>query len=297
MAATTTALIAAPAGESGRSAVSWAAIVGGAFVAAAVSLILLALGSGLGLASASPWAGAGASAKALGVGAMIWLILTQVLSAGLGGYLAGRLRTLWVDIHNDEVFFRDTAHGFLVWALGAVLSASILASTAGAIVGGAAQAGANAIGAMGSAAGEAAQAVADDSANYFSDMLMRAESPDAETNSAGLRQDVGRIVAQSLQRGEVNADDRAYLAQVVAKRTGMSASDAEQRVDNVIKQAEAAKMKAAQEAKAAADAARKVAAGISIWMVISLLAGAFCASLAATFGGRTRDRLAISSRV
>jgi len=41
--------------------------------------------------------------------------------------------------HNHEVFFRVTAHGFLVWALGAVLSASILASTAGSLASGVAK--------------------------------------------------------------------------------------------------------------------------------------------------------------
>ncbi|MBL8268002.1 hypothetical protein [Steroidobacter sp.] len=279
--------------ESGRSAVSWAAIIGGAVVAAAVSLILLALGGGLGLASVSPWAGAGASAQTFGIAAMIWLLLTQVVSAALGGYLAGRLRTIWVDIHDGEVFFRDTAHGFLVWALGAVLSASILASSAGAIIGGAAQAGAGALGAVSSAASaQLAQVTTEDSTNYFADMLLRSESSDTDATSSSVHQDIGRILATSLRQGELSTADRTYLAQIIARRTGMNEREAEQRVDSVINQAKAAKDKVAQEAKAAADAARKVAAGISLWMVISLLAGAFCASLAATFGGRTRDKLA-----
>src|SRR4029453_17552013 len=99
--------------ESSRSAVSWAAILGGAVGAISATLVLTALGTALGFASISPWSNAGASATALGVGAVIWLVVTQWLSAAFGGYLTGRLRTKWAANNSDEVFFRDTAQGFL----------------------------------------------------------------------------------------------------------------------------------------------------------------------------------------
>jgi len=99
--------------ESAVSAVSWVAIIAGAFAIAAASLILLALGAGLGLASVSPWYNSGPSATTFGVWAAVWLIVVQWLSAALGGYLTGRLRTKWVGVHTNEVYFRDTAHGFL----------------------------------------------------------------------------------------------------------------------------------------------------------------------------------------
>src|SRR5690349_18596371 len=101
------------AAESAISAVSWPAIVAGAFAIAAVGLILLALGSGLGLSSVSPWPSSGPSATTFGVYAAVWLIIVQWVSAAVGGYLTGRLRTKWVGVHTDEVYFRDTAHGFL----------------------------------------------------------------------------------------------------------------------------------------------------------------------------------------
>ena len=41
--------------------------------------------------------------------------------------------------------------------------------------------------------------------------------------------------------------------------------------------------------KSAADEARKASAYASLWLVVSLLVGAFVASLMATFGGRQRD--------
>jgi hypothetical protein len=88
------------------SAVSWAAVIGGALAAVAISLLLVALGSGIGLSSVSPWSSLNPSATTFTLLAAVWLIIVQWLSSAMGGYLAGRLRTKWADIHTGEVFFR-----------------------------------------------------------------------------------------------------------------------------------------------------------------------------------------------
>ena len=136
----------------GKSAASWAAIIAGASVAVSVSLILLALGSGLGFAEISPWPGRGASATTFTVTTAIWLIVTQWISAGLGGYIAGRLRTRWYGTHTHEVFFRDTAHGLITWSVATVLVGAVFAGSVSALLSGgvhaaseAASAGAGAI--------------------------------------------------------------------------------------------------------------------------------------------------------
>lgn len=116
--------------ESSAAAVEWAAIVGGALAAIGVTIIVLTLGSGLGLATVSPWSFSNPAPETFGMVAAIWLIVTQWLSSALGGYLTGRLRTKWVGIRTDEVFFRDTAHGFLAWALATVLVAIFFALAA-----------------------------------------------------------------------------------------------------------------------------------------------------------------------
>src|SRR6202167_2802106 len=128
---------AAPASPS-TSAASWPAIIAGAFVAAAVTLILLALGSGLGFASISPWPGKGVTATTFAATTAIWLILTQCVSAGFGGYLAGRLRTRWIGTHAHEVFFRDTAHGLITWAVATVGVAALVGTSLFSVIGGAA---------------------------------------------------------------------------------------------------------------------------------------------------------------
>jgi hypothetical protein len=129
--------------ESSASAVEWAAIAGGALAAIGISIILFTLASGAGLAAVRPWAFSNPSPTTFGVATAIGLIVTQWVASALGGYLTGRLRIKWVGIRTDEIFFRDTAHGFLAWALATVLmvvlfsvlgSATVAATSGGAEV-------------------------------------------------------------------------------------------------------------------------------------------------------------------
>jgi hypothetical protein len=273
--------------ETARSAVSWSAIFIGAIAAIAATLVLFALGAGLGLSVVSPWGGRGASAETVGVGAAIWLVVTQWLSSALGGYLTGRLRAKWVWLHTHEVFFRDTAHGFMAWALATVLIAAMIAAFAASGVGGAARGASEA--AVGAAAG-AAQAVAQNDgadSGYFTDMLLRTTNPVVAVDRRDVRAETSRILMRSLQDGKVtlSPEDRSYLAQQVAARTGSSQADAEKRVDAIVTQLNDAQ----QKARAAADELRKRTAQLSIMHAIAMAIGAFIAATAAALGGRTRD--------
>jgi hypothetical protein len=282
--------------ESFGSAVSWGAVLAGAFVASATYLMLLLAGAGFGFASMSPWGDEGASARTLGVGAIVWLVVTQIISAGLGGYIAGRLRTKWVDTHSDEVYFRDTAHGFLVWAVGAVVSAFLLASGLSSAVSGAAQVGASAVSGVGSAVSSALPGAAGGdgadgtgpSAQYFVDSLFRSDRPDAAQGDAA-KAEVGRIVAASLARGSITPEDKTYVARVISTQAGVDQATAEKRIDDTMNRARQTTDEVKQKAREAADAARKAAAGFALWAFISMLIGAFSATFAATRGGRTRD--------
>lgn len=270
----------------GASAVSWAAIVAGALAASALSLALVALGSGLGFSSLSPWTGAGASPKAVGIASVIWLILMSAIASGLGGYLAGRLRIRWVDVHSDEVFFRDTAHGFLAWSIATLVTAAILTSAAASLIGGAAKVGA----ATADGANAVGQAMDASPEEYFADMLMRTDQSNGNPGDAASRTEASRIFAIALRAGELAPTDRTYLAQVVARRSGLSQAEADQKVTQTIEGAKTAADNLQATAREAADAARKVAAKLSLWVFVSLLIGAFCGSFAATIGGRQRDR-------
>jgi|HubBroStandDraft_6_1064221.scaffolds.fasta_scaffold13077_4 hypothetical protein len=266
--------------DSHSSGITWSAVIAGAFVSAALSLILLSLGTGLGLSAVSPWSNSGLSAATISKGAILWLILMQAIGSLMGGYLAGRLRTKWAKIHSDEVYFRDTAHGFLVWAVGLVITAAFLASAAASVAGGAGRLG-TAERAAGSASAPSG-GLAINPNEYFVDSLLRSNPPNLGQTETALRGEVGLIFANALRTGEIPPADKTYLDEIVAARSGMKPAEADGRVTQVF-----------AEAQQAADTARKAVAHLSLWMFLALLIGAFCASLAATFGGAQRDHVVI----
>jgi len=268
---------------SSKSAASWAAIIAGAVVAVAASLILLALGSGLGFAAVSPWADHGVSAATFTVTTAIWLIVTQWISAGLGGYLTGRLRTRWIGTHSHEVFFRDTAHGLVTWAVATIVAAALVGASVLSMAGGAihiasAAASASAQGMMSGASASMA--------SYGTDKLFRSvASTDGARSVQDLRVEAGHIIANAMSAGSVPDADRTYLANLIVAKTGLSQADAQTRVDEWVSMG----MEAETKAKATADAARKAASQASIYTALSLLIGAFIASISAALGGQRRD--------
>ena len=273
-----------------QPAVSWAAIAAGAVAAAALALVLISFGAGLGLSAVSPWSDSGISASSFKTGSGIYLVIVAVMSSAVGGYLASRLRTKWVGVHTHEVFFRDTAHGFLAWAFATLLSASALSSTTAYLANGSAAG-------SGVVASQASRSV--NPAEIYVDKLFRAGPPmqvapvapssadsspanptaPTGTNSRQSRAEVLRLWTVSFRNNQdLSATDKAYVAHVVAARTGLSQADAEKRVNDVI-----------AEAKTAADDTRKGAAKLSFWLTAAMLFGAFAASLAAVEGGSLRD--------
>ncbi len=312
--------------EATASGVSWAAVIAGAAVAAALSLALLALGAGLGLSVVSPWTGDGASASAIGTASIVYLIAMQLVAAAMGGYLAGRLRTKWSGVHDDEVYFRDTAHGFLVWAVGLVLTASLLTTAASSIIGGVAKAGAAgatvaaaSVGVAGAASATKNSGASEDSgpSAYLVDSLFRsntqgsmsqagvpsviggpATSTNAVTGSSGAANDATTAATNAATKIEaariitngvvdMSAADKTYLAQLIAAKTGIASVDAEKRITELQTRIRAKEI----AAREAADVARKAAAKVALWIFLGLLIGAFCASFAATIGGRQRDKV------
>jgi len=282
-----------------QPAVSWPAVAAGAVAAAALTLLLVAFGAGMGFSAVSPWSDSGVSAGTFSVATGIYLVLVGIMSSAVGGYIAGRLRSKWTGIHTNEVFFRDTAHGFLAWAFAALICATALASTTAHLANGA---GASLAGATGQAARAA------NPADVYVDKLFRAPAAGsaaatpaqpadnaANTNAGanaapmggangamGIAQSRGEIVrlwtADFRDGDDLTSADRSYVAQMVAARTGISQADAEKRVNDAV-----------TEAKSAIDKARRAAAKLSFWLTAALLFGAFAASLAGAEGGALRD--------
>jgi hypothetical protein len=227
----------------------------------------------------------------------IWLIVTQWVSAALGGYIAGRLRTRWIGTHVHEVFFRDTAHGLITWAVATILVVAVSASSvmsavgaAGRAAGAGAAAGATAMaGGPGSEPGRMSPNNAPNANSSISpyeiDKLFRSAPSGGPASLADTRMETAHIAANAFVNGSVSAADRGYLVEQVSARTGASQADAQARVDSFI----SAITQAQEKLKADADAARKAAAEASIYLALSLLIGAFIASISAALGGRIRD--------
>jgi hypothetical protein len=294
------------------SAVSWGSIFAGAAAAAALSLILLMLGVGLGLSSVSPWAYEGISAATFGVSTILWISLMQLLASAMGGYLAGRLRTKWLAVPTDEVYFRDTAHGFLAWAIATLATATLLTSVIGSIVNNGIQAGASVAGGVATVAtatvacratAAGSEITKSDSGNgpmgYYLDSLFRKDMKTASAASgaggnpqqaaAAPLAEVAGIFMNSIRTGNLPDGDVRYVGQIVAQRTGLTQQEAERRVTETYTRVQTTMREAETAAKGAAEKGRKASAYTTLWFSISLLIGAFVASWAAIYGGRRRD--------
>ena len=262
---------------SSQSGVSWAAIFAGALAAGVLSLLLFMLGIGLGLSSVSVWSGSGADGSTVGWGAVVWLVVTQLLSAAVGGYLAGRLRTKWQGVHTDEVYFRDTAHGFLAWALatigmvilaGSVLSSALtgvgkaagaVASGAATVAGGAASAVGGAVGTVGSVAGGAAsaavgaatgQVAGDNDLGYWISTMMRNGGP-TEAQKQQVQDKVSGVAGEVADKAAEVADNQTGTVAEVAKDVQQTAQELQKNPTQVPQKA---KQVASQARDAAADA-------------------------------------------
>jgi hypothetical protein len=246
---------------------AWTPAVAGALIATAFSTVLVAFGTAIGLsvASAAPtWRDASA---ALWLLSGIYLILVSLISFGLGGYVAGRIRPSLPAANSDDIEHRDGLHGLAAWAIAVVMTVLLTALLASATV----------------ARAPSAQTIPSASAaepmlSYELDRLFRParRAPNAET--AMERAEAGRILLTSSNHNGVAAEDRTWLVQLVTGITGLAGPDAERRVDTVIGNAKTA---IARSRRSAIIAAFSIAA--------SILLGAVVAWFAACEGGRHRD--------
>jgi hypothetical protein len=284
---------------------SWGAIAAGALCAAAISFVLVTFGSAIGLSAISPWPHVGLSPTVALLIAALWAALVQVIAFAAGGYVAGRVRNSWGSVASHERRFRDGMHGLIVWAVGLLVGAALVASAAVGLAKTGAQAAATvAAGAVGNpAAGSNGVALPVDSGF---DYLMRPAVGQAATRDQGaatpapaaaqpavyrmpsaeeLKPSIVRILGDALEAGSLPAADRTYLAALVSARTGMSQGDAEKRVDDAFQRAKAAETKL----RAAADKARKASILAAFLAAATLAIGCAAACAGATAGGRHRD--------
>jgi hypothetical protein len=279
--------------SAGTSFVEWGAVLAGAFLAAAISFVLLTFGAAIGLSATSPWPNSGVSAKLIATLAVLWAMMQQIGAFMVGGYVAGRMRSRWHEPTQHEVEFRDGLHGGLVWAVGIVIGAALAMATAGA----AAKTG---IDVAGKAAGVTALSTTEPMDAVLDSMLRPttvAQAPSASTPPAAAtpapsalrtrstaassdetRSEMARILASAVASGALSDQNRAYLAQGVAQRSGLSQQEAERRVNEAF-----------TAAREAADKARKAAILTGFVTAASLIISVGAAWWAAIRGGQHRD--------
>jgi hypothetical protein len=251
---------------SGRYA-AWTPIILGAIIATALSSILLAFGAtiGLGVTSAAPtWRDASA---ALAILSGLYLIIQAAVGFGVGGYIAGRTRTAGVRSEASEIEHRDGLHGLAAWALAVMLGALLAA-----LVGSAALTRSN--GPLPAARSSAAEPLL----SYEIDRLFRPARRAPNVDLTAERAEAGRILLTTSSHSGIAAEDRAYLAQMVAATTGLAGADAEKRADTAI-----------ANAKTAIDRSRRSTVILAFSVAAALLLGAVIAWAAAAAGGRHRD--------
>lgn len=258
-----------------RSYVNWSAIIGGALLATAYAFTLLTFGAAAGLSFVSPFAHEGVSATMMIVAVALWTIWVQVSGFALGGYVAGRMRPRFHDASEHEVEIRDGVHGLLVWAVGVLLGTMIAVMATGSILG----FGGKAVTSMGSEIAENAPGTTQLSAEALADALLRPTEGTATGADDRVRSEVGRLVAPATTGVALVDEDQAYLARLVASQTGLTAAEANKRIETAMAQA-----------AAAAEKARKAGIIIGFIVAVSLLVSAAAAWWAADFGGDHRDR-------
>lgn len=301
------------------SGVSWASILAGAFVGAAVSLPLLALGAGLGLASVSPWSGSAMSGSTFTNVTGAYLVIVAVMSSAIGGYLASRLRTRWTDLHTNEVFFRDSAHGLVAWAFATVLSASLLGTVSANLVGGSVSGVASAATATGSqaanpnaifvdklfrndagaqtSAGGAGSAAPSPAATATPDNAGAAAPAGSATPPSGAGPSTAPAAAPAAQNNNAaRAEVGRLWTASFTDGNGLDEADRSYVAHLVARQTGLSEADAQKrvddvvaETKDAVDRARKNAMKLAFWMTAAFFFGAFAASLAAVEGGQHRD--------
>lgn len=259
------------------SYVDWQAIIAGAVLSCAISVVLITFGSGIGLSMMSLEPGDGVSLRWVTIAGGLWFIWVAVSSFSAGGYLAGRLRRPTEAADPDEIETRDGAHGVLVWATGALLGATLAVTGVTGLIGGAART-------AGAAGGTAAEAV-DLQLDYFAGAILRSDAGNL-AESAEARSQIATILQYSIVDGEVPAADRAYMAQIVASETDLAEPEAQAQVDTAI-----AEFQDARQAMIDAGEQARIASLIGAFVIAAtLMASAAAAYFAATFGGQHRDQ-------
>jgi hypothetical protein len=297
--------------ETGLSAfkrISWGAVFAGLIIALVTQLVLSLLGIGIGMGSIEPLRESNPF-TGLGTGALVWWVVSILISLFLGGLTAGRLAG--IPRASDSML-----HGLLTFSMFTLVMFYLITTTVGSIVSGVggivgqtlSYAGQGVAMAANKAAQEITKSGVDlsDIKREANSLLMQTGKPalnpdrlkkqagQTAQNAAQNPQDAGTDISSMIDQ-IFNSDkgiDRDAIVNVIVARTNMSHAEAEKAADNWIQTYNNAKAKFDKLKHDAEMQARKtgdvIAASISkaaIFSFIGLLLGAISAAV----GGRVGE--------
>lgn len=266
--------------------ISWGAIIAGFIMAVVINLALNLLGVGIGVGAIDP-VEQNAPPSGLGTGAIIWYVVSTILSLIAGGWVAARL----AGIPRRPA---SILHGLLTWCLFTIFSFYIITTVAGTV-----------IGVTGKIAGQALSLVGQgvDAVVPSVDSLVQMESQQTNLSVQNIKQEAQQILRQSdqqaLQPQNIkeeaqqakqtlqnavtnpaqldeaiskvfnNADsivsevDKEALVNVLVERSNMSRNEAQQTVNRWVNQFQQVKQQFAQAKQKAKQEAEQIAADVS----------------------------------
>ena len=109
-----------------RATIAWGAIFIGTIVSLGYEVLLNFLGIGLGLSAFNL---NGEKMFQIGVGAIVWLAVSGIISMGLGGYFVGLFS-------NISCSLKRGCHAVAVWSLATLITVMMTTAASGAFIGG-----------------------------------------------------------------------------------------------------------------------------------------------------------------
>jgi len=271
-----------------RSRISWGAVLAGAVVAVATTLLLSLLGAAIGAGSIHPLDTSSTDVARYGAGAAIWQIINLAISMAFGGYVAARLSGTHSHLDGE-------LHGVTMWGvavlLGSVLLAHALSGLVGTVAQGAGSVVSRAVGDAGVSGAGAVSGLLPQETNPQAVIdrlrLSLGSSGDPTTmNHDQIGAEIAGIVRSSLLNGSVSEADRPRLVALVAAQSGVTKDEAAHRVTRMENDVKASLAQVEQRARAAADDVAHNAATAARALFTALVVGLLAALAGAWIGTR-----------
>jgi len=275
--------------------ISWGAVFSGALVAITVGAMLNVLGAAIGATVLEPAApGASPAASSLGIGAGVWLAVSNLIGLAVGGYVAARLSG--TADGTDGIL-----HGLSVWALSFLVSAVLLTNVVSGTVRTAASGVSSLMSGIGSTVSSAASTAGGAAAGQINpqaivdrmqNALAGSGGNPAQMNSDQRRAEITQILTSRATSGGFEGGSRDRLSQLVAAEYNVSPQEANNRITQLEQQAQQTANQATQTARNAADTAADGAATAAFFIFGAMLLGAVASVLGARAGTRNAVRVA-----